>query len=302
MLHNCNTEEIKVSPPSPYFCVADDRVTPGGVRLVTPTTAVNLSREEGHRLLYLGSRIANGDVVLQLRDRMVHVRTFGGDHYIASAWELGRLFRERRGCCLLVKACKVAGRADGTTPGGTALTLSGNATPGPAAMFTSKSPEWYTPQHIIDSVLALFREIDLDPCSNAKGSAANVPALEHFTREDDGLSRAWHGRVYLNPPYGRGIRPWISKVRGEYEAGRVQEAVVLVKSATDTAWFRILSERFARCEVAGRLRFSGCPDPAPFPSTIFYLGDRVQRFAKVFGGFGVIVAPLTAATRAEATA
>ena len=177
--------------------------------------------------------------------------------------------------------------------------MSRATSPGPEAMYTSKTSEWYTPPEIIEAVLALFGgTIDLDPCSNSK-TDPNVPAREHFTQEDDGLSHAWHGRVYMNPPYGRGIAPWISKVREEYEAGRVQEAVVLVKSATDTAWFRILSEKYPRCEVAGRLHFSGCSDAAPFSSTIFYLGERVQRFVEVFGGIGVIVAPWPAAIRPE---
>ena len=45
-------------------------------------------------------------------------------------------------------------------------------------------------------------EIDLDPCSNSKAQP-NVPALNHFTVEDDGLEQKWFGRVYMNPPYGR---------------------------------------------------------------------------------------------------
>lgn len=172
-------------------------------------------------------------------------------------------------------------------------------TPGPAPMFSSNTGDWYTPPEIVEAVRDLFDgRIDLDPCSNSH-EAPNVPALVHFTREDDGLSREWFGRVYLNPPYGKGIGPWIEKVREEYEAGRVTAAVVLVKAATDTRWFRVLSERYPRCEVAGRLRFSGCKNPAPFPSVLFYLGDEVQRFADVFGRFGVLVAPLPAARKAE---
>ena len=171
-------------------------------------------------------------------------------------------------------------------------------TPGPAPMFSSNTGDWYTPPEIVEAVRDLFDgRIDLDPCSNSH-EAPNVPALVHFTREDDGLSREWFGRVYLNPPYGKGIGPWIEKVREEYEAGRVTAAVVLVKAATDTRWFRVLSERYPRCEVAGRLRFSGCKNPAPFPSVLFYLGDDVQRFADVFGRFGVLVAPLPAARKA----
>ena len=171
-------------------------------------------------------------------------------------------------------------------------------TPGPAPMFTSNTGDWYTPPEIVEAVRELFGIIDLDPCSNSH-EAPNVPALVHFTREDDGLSRPWFGRVYLNPPYGKGIGPWIEKVREEHEAGRVTAAVVLVKAATDTRWFRLLSERFPRCEVAGRLKFSGCKAPAPFPSVLFYLGDEVQRFAEVFARFGVLVAPLPAARGAE---
>ena len=172
-------------------------------------------------------------------------------------------------------------------------------TPGPAPMFSSNTGDWYTPPEIVEAVRELFDgRIDLDPCSNSH-EAPNVPALVHFTREDDGLSRPWSGRVYLNPPYGKGIGPWIEKVREEYEAGRVTAAVVLVKAATDTRWFRVLSERYPRCEVAGRLKFSGCKAPAPFPSVLFYLGDEVQRFADVFARFGVLVAPLPAARGAE---
>jgi phage N-6-adenine-methyltransferase len=171
-------------------------------------------------------------------------------------------------------------------------------TPGPAPMFSSNTGDWHTPPEIIEAVRELFGIIDLDPCSNSH-EAPNVPALVHFTREDDGLSRPWFGRVYLNPPYGKGIGPWIEKVREEHEAGRVTAAVVLVKAATDTRWFRVLSERYPRCEVAGRLKFSGCKNPAPFPSVLFYLGDEVQRFADVFGRFGVLVAPLPAARGAE---
>lgn len=171
-------------------------------------------------------------------------------------------------------------------------------TPGPAPMFSSNTGDWYTPPEIVEAVRELFGIIDLDPCSNSH-KAPNVPALVHFTREDDGLSRPWFGRVYLNPPYGKGIGPWIEKVREEHEAGRVTAAVVLVKAATDTRWFRVLSERYPRCEVAGRLKFSGCKNPAPFPSVLFYLGDEVQRFADVFGRFGVLVAPLPAVRGAE---
>jgi hypothetical protein len=51
--------------------------------------------------------------------------------------------------------------------------------------FSSKSIEWSTPPDIITRARAVLREIDLDPCAD---SAHSVPAKQHFTAEDDGLS------------------------------------------------------------------------------------------------------------------
>lgn len=150
--------------------------------------------------------------------------------------------------------------------------------------FSSRSGEWLTPQDIIDRVVCLFGTIDLDPCSN-DSELPNVPARRHFTREHDGLSHPWHGRVYMNPPYGRQISEWVSHLVREYRAGRVTEAIALVPARTDTAWFREFKE-FPRCFIHGRLRFSAHENRAPFPSMVVYLGENTRRFAHVFGDIG----------------
>lgn len=59
------------------------------------------------------------------------------------------------------------------------------------------SDEYYTPKEFIDS-LGVF---DLDPCAPV-GHRWRT-AVTMFTSEDDGLSREWTGRVWLNPPYSR---------------------------------------------------------------------------------------------------
>lgn len=153
-----------------------------------------------------------------------------------------------------------------------------------AVHYRSDSPEWYTPPAVIDLVLRVLGTIDLDPCSNSH-TAPTVPATRHYTVEDDGLSQPWTGRVYLNPPYGRGIGAWVERLVGAYEVGAVPVAITLLPARTDTRWWRLLRGASV-CFVAGRLRFSGSDNSAPFPSAVAYLGPQPERFSQVFAELG----------------
>lgn len=64
---------------------------------------------------------------------------------------------------------------------------------------------------------------------------------------------------------------------------------------TDTSWFRALGQTAPFCAVFGRIVFkrSGgeldSDTTAPFPSTVFYLGAHLDRFAAEFDPhFGTI--------------
>lgn len=149
-------------------------------------------------------------------------------------------------------------------------------------LMSSAEVDWHTPPEVINATLELFGTIDLDPCSN--DGDPNIPARRHFREKDDGLTKRWTGRVYMNPPYGRVIEAWVGKLLAEHEAGRTTEAIALLPSRTDTAWFRLLRD-FPRCFVTGRLRFSEAA-PAPFPSAAFYLGSRLKEFVSAFDELG----------------
>ena len=151
---------------------------------------------------------------------------------------------------------------------------------GPSVHFSSESAEWLTPQHIVDRVAGLFGQIDLDPCSP---EGPTIPAVQHFS--EDGLAQPWAGRVYMNPPYGRAIGDWVSKLVEEYGAGRVTEAIALVPARTDTEWFSQFRDG-AVCFLRGRLKFSNHNNSAPFPSSAIYLGERVDDFRAAFGDLG----------------
>lgn len=152
--------------------------------------------------------------------------------------------------------------------------------------FSSESPEWYTPKEILDRVVAAIGGIDLDPCSNSKENP-NVPCVECFTQAEDGLRQNWRGRVYMNPPYGREIVPWVEKLVCDYKAGHVTQAIALVPARVDTDWFRQFRD-YAICFIDGRLKFSGHENSAPFPSAVVYLGGDIDRFYEAFSGLGDI--------------
>lgn len=150
--------------------------------------------------------------------------------------------------------------------------------------FTNLCVEHYTPASIIAATLDCLGVIDLDPCSEG-GARPTVPAARHFTQREDGLSQRWAGRVYMNPPYGREIEGWISKLCEEHVTGRVVEAITLVPARTDTEWFERL-RGYICCFIRGRLAFTGNDSPAPFPSAVFYLGSEIGKFARCFGALG----------------
>ena len=155
-------------------------------------------------------------------------------------------------------------------------------------MGSSKSPEWYTPPHIIELTLKLFDgTIDTDPCSNSK-EAPNVPATFLYTKEDDGLVQAWHGAVYMNPPYGTEIPRWVEALISKYESGKIREAITLLPGRIDTRWFQPLYD-YLICHIRGRLNYPQSKSATPFPSVIVYLGDNRSAFIEIFKELGPIM-------------
>jgi hypothetical protein len=110
----------------------------------------------------------------------------------------------------------------------------------------------------------------------------------HYTGSSlDGLVEPGHGRLWLNPPYGRIIGDWVRKAVSEYRSGNVTEMILLVPARVDTRWFRALLAGVI-CFVFGRLKFGGQSGPAPFPSALIYFGSRTSKFVEVFGDAGWI--------------
>lgn len=109
------------------------------------------------------------------------------------------------------------------------------------------SAEWYTPPSIFD---ALDLEFDLDPASPDAGPVPWVPAKRFITPTENGLWLPWEGRVWLNPPYGRHVGPFVDKLAAH------GDGIALVFARTDTVWAqRVLPRASAVCFIAGRVGF-----------------------------------------------
>jgi phage N-6-adenine-methyltransferase len=153
--------------------------------------------------------------------------------------------------------------------------------------------EWYTPEEYIAAARQTLGDFDLDPASSPIANAT-VQAERFYTAEEDGLSQPWFGRVWMNPPYEAGlVDKFAQKLRDEYQAGTVSEAIVLVNNATETRWFHTMVEvASAVCFPKGRIRFTS-PNGvlgAPLQGQAFiYLGQNVAGFAERFNEFGFTV-------------
>ena len=154
--------------------------------------------------------------------------------------------------------------------------------------------EWYTPGWVTAAARQVMGTIDLDPASSAVANRA-VGAQHIYTAQDDGLTRAWFGNVWMNHPFGKdGNRAWIGKLVAEYQSGRVQQACCITYASTSERWFQPLLE-YPICFINGRVNYI---KPAGKPgggvskgSCVTYFGANVRRFTQVFGAYGGVMVP-----------
>lgn len=91
------------------------------------------------------------------------------------------------------------------------------------------SDEWLTPPHIIEAL----GPFDLDPCSPGDRRPWDTARL-HYDAEQNGLSRPWSGRVWLNPPYSDAAR-WLARLRSH------GTGTALIFARTETAaWHELI--------------------------------------------------------------
>jgi transcriptional regulator with XRE-family HTH domain len=141
---------------------------------------------------------------------------------------------------------------------------------------------WATPGWLAKTLSEAVGGFDLDPCSGTGDRRkSSVKARVLLTFEDDGLNASWRGKVFVNPPYSRGLAEWVRKCRTEAERGCL--VVGLIPARPDTKyWHDEIAGKADIFMLRGRLRFSDSGNSAPFPSAVIVWGgnsEAVERIA-----------------------
>lgn len=136
-------------------------------------------------------------------------------------------------------------------------------------LFSSGSVDWETPQNLFDEYDQQFH-FTLDVCANSE----NAKCEKYFTVGDDGLSQDWQGVCWMNPPYGREIGKWMTKVYKSSLNGAT--VVCLIPARTDTRWWHEYAMKGEIRFLRGRIRFVGGKSCAPFPSAIVIFRSKEE--------------------------
>lgn len=109
-----------------------------------------------------------------------------------------------------------------------------------------QSIDWLTPPEILKA-LGKFRT---DPCAHPNQFYRT--AAHMISPPANGLAEVWGGRVWLNPPYGDNVAPWLKRL---VEHGN---GIALVAARTDVErwfWPYVWEAADAVLFIRGRLRF-----------------------------------------------
>lgn len=131
--------------------------------------------------------------------------------------------------------------------------------PQPPTVTSPDSNEWYTPRHIVEIARRVMGGIDLDPFSCPQANEI-VQADKYYTKEQDGLSLPWHGRIWCNPPYSRDlIGPAFERLHWHMEnTSDIPCACWLTNASVGSGWYdAAISNAALTCLLRKRLRFWG---------------------------------------------
>jgi hypothetical protein len=145
-----------------------------------------------------------------------------------------------------------------------------------------RSCEWLTPPEIVRAL----GPFDLDPCFSDPRPWDTAAA--HYS--EGGLERPWHGRVWLNPPYGQEVWAWLARLADHGDGIALTFARTETQGFCRAVWDRATGVLF----LSGRLYFyrpNGIRAGANSggPSVLIAYGERNFRALRTSGIAGRVI-------------
>jgi len=158
---------------------------------------------------------------------------------------------------------------------------------------TGDGDEYATPPSLWRPLARAVGGFDVDPCSGAESTPI---APTRYTAEEDGLAQAWHGDVWVNPPFGdktsvgggkRG--EWLTKARNEAARDEVRTVTVLLPVDTSTAWFHQGAlEADTVCFLNHRTEFEGQDGHTSFATMLLVFGSPPDELVEALEKRGAV--------------
>jgi ParB family chromosome partitioning protein len=152
------------------------------------------------------------------------------------------------------------------------------------AQHLSKSNEWYTPENIVEAARFLMGGIDLDPASCLVANRT-VKARRIYDAADDGISKPWSGRVFLNPPGGlrdgeSSMRVWWQSLAERHARGEVSQAffVAFTLEILRTSQQGTPAQRYFRCYPSSRIKFVGAGTQPTHANVLIWLPPHIVEY------------------------
>lgn len=116
--------------------------------------------------------------------------------------------------------------------------------------------DWMTPGWLVRLAREIMGGIETDPASSHEANKV-IQAKSYWTKGTDGSTAIWHGRVFMNPPYTRGlIDKFIDRLESHWEGEWITSAFVITNNVTETKWAQTLAKMCsAVCMLDKRVHF-----------------------------------------------
>lgn len=143
-----------------------------------------------------------------------------------------------------------------------------------------------TPKKLFNELDQLFN-FKLDVCANKD----NAKCKKYYDEEQDGLKQEWSKMNWCNPPFKHYQKKWINKAFREFVENN-NNTICLIPSRVDTILYQDLIFKHAPyiCFIKGRLKFEGCKNQVPFPtSLILFVKELNTEQVNYFKSIGTLL-------------